>query len=74
VELLLANEGRAAGLGDRLRVCRRWTSEGQDEYLVDGHLVPRSQYANTLELLGLNFTSPLNIVQQGRIGSIAGMS
>lgn len=57
----------------RVRLARRWTVDDKEEYLVDGKKCSKSQVAGIIDCLGLAYSNPYNIVQQGKITQIAGM-
>jgi chromosome segregation ATPase len=57
----------------RVKLVRRWTADDKEEYVVDGKKCTKSQMASIVECLGLVYSNPYNIVQQGKIVQIAAM-
>ena len=53
---------------------RRWLPSEGEEYLIDDRIVEKSHFSNVIECLGLSYTDPYNIVQQGKVTQISMMN
>lgn len=74
VEIVVESGSKSADSPNgQIKLARRWTAEGKEEYLVDSKKCGKGQMAGVIECLGLVYSNPYNIVQQGKITQMAAM-
>lgn len=68
------SDGAIPTSGKTIKLTRRWTAEGKDELLINDRSTTRQQFSAMIDCLGLVYSNPYNIVQQGKISQITLMS
>ena len=73
VEIDVAKINPSLSINDKLVLSRKWMQGEGEEFSINGKRVQKTQMASAVECIGICYSNPYNIVQQGKISSVAMM-